>query len=108
MSKRNKVIVSIFSGAVFLTFLFCINWLRQIINALNGNWEAESFRNEIIKQYIPVFIFIALSLFTVILFNFIIWFKISIPLTPEQAAERKRIKQERKKARLQEKLNKMN
>ena len=52
--------------------------------------------------------FITLILLTYI--NFLMWFKnfFGVPLTPEQAAERKRIIAERKKAKLQEKLNKLN
>lgn len=53
---------------------------------------------------------VIITCLTLITFNLLMWFNktlFGVPLTPEQQAERKRIRAERKKERLQQKLNKL-
>lgn len=115
MSKKVKIILSVFSLIVIGFIIYdlvsnlnyAITYLR-IKDSMSQEWMRDY--KKVFNKTLITIIRLFLSILLLLAFNFLMWFKnlFGIPLTPEQAAERKRIKQERRKARLQEKLNKLN
>jgi len=108
----------IFTALSIFVLVFLIMVIDDYIKLIISNSEAlkfnltEEHKAIIIKrrnEYLFISIALCLAFIQITFFNFLMWFKnlFGVPLTPEQAAERKRIIAERKKAKLQDKLNKL-
>lgn len=107
MSKKVKVTLSVFSAITF--FMLCFIAIYFIKYAELSNLLNESL-DDLGTKSIFFIIAIIINIFLIFIFNIFMWQKDLLfkkCLTPEQAAERKRIKQERRKARLQGKLDKI-
>lgn len=117
MNRKLRLIVLLFSliaivGLILIAVYFIENYIVKChyMNML----ISEHRDNDVtvymfyLRKYFFSSIISLLSILLISFFNYLLWFKSIIkPLTLSELAENKRIHQERKKARLQEKLNKI-
>lgn len=120
MERNKKIVLTIISVVCVILLVYTLNWVKSEVSLFKK--EIELYETEGIKELVERYqalikeravgtIGISAACLALITFNLLMWFNkplFGIPLTPEQAAERKRVVAERKKAKLQEKLNKLN
>ncbi len=100
MSTKNVFIIKIIISV--LSFIGVILYIPSTLEALKIYNDLNIPITTLLFNY--HFILVTLILISV---NVLIWLLPNTISTPAELAERKRIRQERKKAKLQEKLNKM-
>ena len=104
-----NIIRFVLSALSLLIIIFLIKFLSwdflQLKYYANSNYSTLATQRVTLRISVLI-----LSIILLFAFNFLLWYKnfFGVPLTPEQYAERKRIIAERRKAKLQEKLNKLN
>ena len=130
MSNKMKTIISVASFLVFVLSVYYLFFVipeisfarERVLRHTRPEWKPEElyyeenmemlryYTSRLLKQRVGLAALLLSNAINIVL-NLLMWLNktlFGVPLTPEQAAERKRIIAEKKRAKLQEKLEKLN